>query len=86
MSDMASRVKTLTHLQNECSTALRSYMEILQEGCVLLGKLNKAPIPEKERNEIFSHRREELRAHTRYTKARTQLWDFLTNSKNHESH
>jgi hypothetical protein len=86
MSTMASRVKTLTQLQNECSTALRSYMEILQEGCVLLAKLNKAPIPENERNEIFSHRREELSAHTKYTKARTELWNFLRNSKNDDSH
>jgi hypothetical protein len=68
-------------LQTKCSTALRSYVELLQQGCELLANVKDTPMPEYERKKIFAHRREELHAHGQYTKARQALWDFLVDSK-----
>jgi hypothetical protein len=68
-------------VQSKCSTALRSYVELLQQGCELLANVKDTPMPEYERKKIFAHRREELHAHGQYTKARQALWDFLVDSK-----
>ena len=73
-----------SELQIKCSTALRSYVELIQEGCELLGNIKEIPMPDYEQNKIFSHRRQELHAHTEYTKARKALWDFLLSSRPHE--
>ncbi len=75
---------TRTQLQDEFSAALRFYLQIAQEGCVLLGNIKEGPLSEYTRNEIFLHRREELWAYARYTRARRQLLNFLTASKPHE--
>jgi hypothetical protein len=64
-------------LENECFAAVRQYLEITEAGCTLLAEVEELPIQENKRNEIFSHRRQELEAHTAYTKARRELWDFL---------
>jgi hypothetical protein len=77
---------TLTQLQDECSETLQSYVQLIKEGCAILGNVKEIPVSEYKRKEIFAHRREELAAHTAYTKARTKLWDFLNDSKNHGRH
>ncbi len=81
---MSSQGRTRAQHQYKCSKALASYVQLIEEGCELLGKTKEIPVPEHERNEIFSHRRQELWAHSRYTKARKELWDFLVDSKNNE--
>jgi hypothetical protein len=85
---MGSRVSTLTltQLQDKCSEALECYVKLIKEGCALLGNVKDFPLSGSQRNEIFAHRREELAAHSAYTKARTKLWDFLNDSKNHLRH
>jgi hypothetical protein len=69
-----------TQLQKECSRAMRNYVRLVAEGCELLGEVRQGVIPEKNRNRIFSHRKDELLAHAAYTRARKQLWTFLNNS------
>jgi hypothetical protein len=73
-------------LQIKCSTALRCYVELVQEGCDLLGSVKDTPMSEYERKKIFAHRRQELHAHGQYTKARQALWDFLVDSKPRDRH
>jgi hypothetical protein len=70
-------VPTRTELQNGCEAALRSYVEVMQHGCALLSKIKQIPIPEEEQNRIFSYRKLEISAQTRYSKARKALWNFL---------
>ena len=82
MPVMASQGMTRNQLQDKCARALQSYIELLQEGCELLGKVKEIPMPEHERTEIFTHRRKEISAQSEYTKARTELWGLLIDSKN----
>jgi hypothetical protein len=84
-SVIVSRRVRRMQLEGGCSEALRSYIELVKEGCSLLGEVKEFPVPEHTRNEIFSHRRRELMAHSEYTKARRRLWDFLTTSKLNEA-
>jgi hypothetical protein len=71
---------TLAVLHNECLRTGSEYAELIKESYALLVQL-KEPITENMRNQIFSHRGRELTAHAAYSKARTLLWDFLTDSK-----
>ncbi len=61
--------------------ALEAYLELARQGCELLTGIDEVPVPEDKRNEILSQRREELHAHSEYTKARSKLWEFLNDSK-----
>jgi hypothetical protein len=76
---------TLTLLQNKCLTTGSEYVELTKESCALLVQLKEVPIPESMRNEIFYHRRRELVAHAAYSKARSLLWDFLTDFTPHRN-
>jgi hypothetical protein len=70
-----------TQLQEECSRAKRNYVRVVQEGCELLGEVKEGLIPKNTRDKIFSHRKQELLAHAAYTRARTRLWSFLSDSE-----
>jgi hypothetical protein len=80
---MASERMTNTRrqLQKECSRALRTYIQVIQEGCDLLGQIKEGLIPEDKREVIFSHRKQELWAYAAYTRARRRLWRFLSDSE-----
>jgi hypothetical protein len=82
VSVMASQGMTNTQrqLQKECSRALRYYVRVIQEGCDLLSGVKEGFITEHNREEIFSHRKEELLAYAAYTRARKRLWSFLSYS------
>jgi hypothetical protein len=68
-------------LQKECSRALGTYIQVIQEGCDLLGQIKEGLIPEDKREVIFSHRKQELWAYAAYTRARRRLWRFLSDSE-----
>jgi hypothetical protein len=72
---------TRRQLQKECSRALQAYIQIIQEGCDLLGQIKERLIPEDKREAIFSHRKQELWAYAAYTGARRRLWRFLSDSE-----
>jgi hypothetical protein len=74
---------THKQLENEYATALQEYLKLVQDGCALLSKFREMPVSKNEREEIFEHRRKEAWAHTAYTRARTKLWKFLNDSKEH---
>jgi len=69
--------ETLGLLQRKCSMAFDVYMGLAKQGCKLLTRVEELPISENLRNEILSHRRQELHAQSDYTKARSKLWAFL---------
>jgi hypothetical protein len=69
--------ETLALLQRKCSMALDAYIALAKQGCELLSRVEDLPLPEHQRNEILSHRRLELHAHSDYTKARSKLWASL---------
>jgi hypothetical protein len=72
--------ETLKSLQTKCSITLNAYLDLAKAGCELLCGLNERPLSESKRNEILSHRRQELHAHANYTKARSKLWEFLNHN------
>jgi hypothetical protein len=67
-------------LQKECSSTLRHYMDILSEGCDLLGEIQEGSIPEEQKEKIFSNRRQELLAQQVYSRAQRRLWRFLSDA------
>jgi hypothetical protein len=76
-----SMKQTRSQLQKECLRTLQCYVRVLQQGCDLLGQVKERFITENERDEIFSHRKQEVCAHCAYTNARKRLWSFLTASE-----
>jgi len=72
-----TQTETLDLLRRKCSTALDVYIALAKLGCELLTAVKDLPVSEHQRNEILSHRRRELHAHSDYTKARSKLWAFL---------
>jgi hypothetical protein len=76
-SEARSSTETLVVLQRKCSMALDAYIALAKQGCELLSQAKDLPLPEHRRNEILAHRRQELHAHSDYTKARSKLWASL---------
>jgi hypothetical protein len=72
---------TRSELQKDCLRTLQCYVRILQQGCDLLCQVKEGFISEDQRDEIFSHRKQEVCAHCAYTNARKRLWSFLTASE-----
>jgi hypothetical protein len=72
-----SMTSTRRQLQKECSGALRHYMDILSEGCDMLGEIEEGSITEKQKERIFSNRKQQLLAHDTYDGAQARLWRFL---------
>jgi hypothetical protein len=72
---------TRRQLQKECSIALRRYMNILADGCDLLGDVQEGSLTEEQREKIFSNRKEQLLAHDAYDRAQRQLWRFLSDAE-----
>jgi hypothetical protein len=73
--------RTRSQLQKECSRTLQCYIRLLKRGCDLLGQVKEGFIAENERDEVFSHRKQEVCAHSAYTNARKRLWSFLSDSE-----
>jgi hypothetical protein len=71
---------TRRQLQKECSTALQHYIQILSDGCDLLGEVKEGLITENKREQILSHRKQQLLAHDAYEKAQRRLWRLLSDS------
>ena len=67
-------------LQKECSGALRHYMDILSEGCDLLGEIQEGSITEKQKEKLFSNRKQQLVARDMYDGAQRRLWRFLSDA------
>ena len=76
-TEARTNTETLAVLQRKCSIALDAYLALAKQGCVLLSQAKDLPLSEHQRNEILSHRRQELHAHSDYTKARSKLWASL---------
>jgi hypothetical protein len=61
-------------------TSVRHYMDILSEGCDLLGEIQEGSIPEEQKEKIFSNRRQELLAQQVYSRAQRRLWRLLSDA------
>jgi hypothetical protein len=76
-TEARTTTETLAALQRKCAMALDAYIALAKQGCELLSQAKDLPLPEHQRNEILAHRRQELHAHSDYTKARSKLWASL---------
>jgi hypothetical protein len=76
-NDTRTQSETLVLLRKRCSMTLDVYIALAKRGCELLTQVEEVPLSEARRNEILSHRRQELHSQSDYTKARSKLWAFL---------
>jgi len=65
---------TFEQLHQNCTAALKMYIDVLNEGCALLVRCAVIPTSNSLRLEVFVHRQRESKAHQTYTRARQRLW------------